>query len=348
MSQLALTERGSGKGRDGRSLTGAQKSLVFLMSLEESVATSILTRFAPDEINSLRRATQSLSEIDPVLIAEVHREFTERVERGVPTSLRGSGAYLRRLAGKVLGEGRVAEIWHETQRNEDDPLAKLSGLDVGMLLGMLDEEKPQTAALLLSQFDPGLASDVLKRMPTERQAEIVLRISRLGAVPESLLQDLKEHFASELDSIVDEKRQHIEGPEAAARLIRRLAPAETEALLESLTALDEPSVEEIRKRLFTFEDLLRIDDRGIQLLLRDVAMEKLVVALKTASDDLKEKILGNVSSRVAAMIREEIETLGPVRVSDVEDAQREICALAQALSNAGRLTIAREGGGDFV
>lgn len=329
------------------SLRGVEKGLLFLLSLDEAIATPILARLTPEEIVELRKATESLKEVNATSIARVHTEFTRLVKTGVPASLQGSGAYLRRIAGKVLGEGRVSELWQERDESEG-PIAKLSRLDVKTLLPLIANEKPQTLAVLFSQFDPGRASEILAKMPLATQAEVVLRMSRLGAVSETVLEEIEQQFAVELEALGDDARRSIEGSGVAANVVKRFEAEQTEILLEELAKLDPEAAEEIRGSLFTFEDLLRIEGRGIQALLKEVATDKLVVAMKNASDDIKEKILGNVSSRMAVMLREELENLGPVRLSDVEEAQAEIISAALRLSNDGAIVIAREGGGDFV
>lgn len=330
-----------------KTLTGPQKGLLFLVSLDETVATRILAQLTDDEIRTLRRVSGELSEAAPESVAEVHREFAARAERGVPQSLTGSGSYLRRLAGKALGEGRVAELWSDRGESEG-PVAELAKLDATTILGLLELEQPQTIAVILSQLDPGKASELLLQMQAERQAEIVLRIARLQGVPAAVIDDIEREFAPQIAALRDTAGRAIGGIDAAANLVKRLAPDVSDGLLTELAATDTQAADELRRALFTFEDLVRVDGRGMQVLLKEISTDQLVLALKSASDDIKEKVFGNVSSRAAAMLRDELELLGPARLADVEAAQRAIVETALALEKDRKITVAREGGGSYV
>jgi len=332
---------------DTTSLTGAQKALLFLVSLEENVATRILAHLEPSEIQRLKGASDSLSEASPGQVIAVHKEFLRAVGSGVPTRLRGSGAYLRRLAGKALGEGRVADIWSDKKIGVG-PVAALSGLDPSTLMAMIENEHPQTLAVVLSQIDPARSSELLPLFPMEKQAEIVRRMGHLKSVPESVIKEIEDQFAAELEALGNIAQRSFEGVESAADLIKRMDHDMTEALLDEVASEDEDLANELRKALFTFEDLIRVDGRGMQVLLKEVATDQLVLALKTSSEDLKESIFSNVSRRAAAMLHEELELLGPVRLSDVEIAQQSIVEVALNLEREKRITITREGDSDYV
>jgi flagellar motor switch protein FliG len=350
MKAEAATSTGLAKGGAAPqgALTGPQKCLLFLISLEEAAATRILGQFNDDELKQLRKASMELAEADPKHIAKVHQEFSERAETGAPASLKGSGSYLRRLAGKALGEGRVAELWTDRPESQG-PLADLARADAKMLLGMLENEHPQTVAVILAQLEPGRAGDLLQKMTAERQAEVVLRMARLEVLDPTVIADIEREFASEAEELLQATTgKKVGGIDAAAGLVKRLDAEASERLLEQLNGADAETAESLKRALFTFEDLVRVDGRGMQVLLKEIPTDQIVTALKSASDDIKEKVFGNVSTRAAAMLRDELEMLGPVRVSDVEAAQRAIVETAMALERDRRITIAREGGGDYV
>lgn len=332
---------------DASQLSGAQKGLLFLISLEESIATRVLSHMSPQEVQALRAASDGLAEVHPTVIAAVHREFAEQIDDGVPTSMKGSGAYLRRLVGQALGEGKAAELWSDKAQN-NTAVQKLANLDTPGVLAIIEREHPQTIAVILSQFGSGKAAEVLTEMTTERQAEVMVRLTKLASVPTSVMDEMDKQFAHELDSMGDGERIEIPGVKVATNLLKRLDPERSEALIEELASIDSALADELRSSMFTFEDLIRIDGRGMQQLLKEVKTESLVVALKTASDEIREKVFGSVSSRAAAMLREELELLGPMRVSDVEQAQQAIVEVALNLERDGRITIADEGGGDYV
>lgn len=328
-------------------LSGEEKALLFLVSLDESVATAVMAHLERAELSRIRKASETLTEVTAPTITAVHREFVARVKEGVPASLKGSGAYLRRLTGKALGEGRAAEVWDD-RRAPKGPVAALSALDIPTIMALLENEKPQTLAVVFSLFEAGRAAELLAEMPNEKQAAIIYRMARLQSIPESVIKEIEEQFAKEIEALGDDKRRNVKGVDSAAAVVKRLDDEASEELMEELASLDEELADELRKSLFTFEDLIRVDGKGMQQLLKEVATDQLVVALKNASDDIKEKILANVSSRAAALLREELELLGPVRVSEVEEAQQAICAIASKLSQEGRIVIASEGGGDYV
>lgn len=330
-----------------RELTGAQKGLLFLLSIDEAIATRVLGHLGPDEVRTLRAAAEGLHEVDPDTIAMVLREFAEVVEAGLPTSMKGSGAYLRRLVGQALGEGKAAELWSDSITGEGS-IQQLVKLDVPSVLALIEREHPQTIAVVLSQVPAVRAAEIVQAMPPERQADIMVRLAQIKAVPRTVMEEIDRQFASELEAMEDGDRFDIDGTQAAINMLKRMDGERTEALIEELAALDEALAEELRKSLFTFDDLLRVDGRGMQTLLKEVSTETLVAALKTASDEIREKVFGSVSSRAGAMLREELEMLGPMRVSDVEKAQMEIVQAALSLEREGRINIAKEGGGDFV
>ena len=346
MTELAKKKAKPVPMSGGRALTGPEKGLLFLVSLEERVATAILGSLEKDEVARLRGASDSLTEVDARAITAVHYEFIERVRAGVPASLKGSSAYLRRLAGKALGEGKVAEVW-EDRKLPDGPVAALAQLDVPTIMALLEKEKAQTLAVVLTLFEPIRAAELISRMPSEKQADVVMRMAKLSSIPESVIREIEAQFQAEIDALGDDRRRELPGLQAAAGVIKRLDNEISEELIEALESIDEALADDLKKSLFVFEDLLRIDGRGMQLLLKEVATDQLVVALKSASDDLKEKIFGNVSSRAAALLREELSLLGPVKLSEVEEAQQAICTVAVQLESEGRISIAQDGG-DYV
>lgn len=349
MSNLATTEDSSPSPVPGvpGELSGAQRALLFLVSIEESIATRILSNLSSEEVRTLRVASREMQEVDADAIIEIHKQFVEAIHGGVPTSLKGSGAYLRRLAGKALGEGRAAELW-EDRRGMSGPVEKLSQLDTPTLLPMLEREHPQTLAVIFSLFSPIRAGELLQHFPIEQQTEILRRTARLKSIPESVIHEIESQFELELDALGNIARRNIDGIQAAASLLKRMNGESCEELIDELALLDDDAAEKVRKAMFTFEHLIRVDGKGMQQLLKEITTDQLVLALKTASEELREKIFGNVSSRAAATLRDELELLGPVRLNDVEKAQEEVVAIAIGLERDGRITIAREGGGDYV
>jgi len=330
-----------------KGLTGAEKGLLFLVSLEEAVATKILKCMSPEEVKQLRAAAAALPEVDPSALTTVHVEFAKQMERGVPTSLRGSGAYLRRLVGSALGEAKASELWTET-REGTGAVQQLATLDLPTILGIIDREHPQTIAVILSQIAPQRAAEISSQLSPERQAQVVIRLAQLEAIPTSVIEEIEKQFATEIASLASGSKHTINGVKAAGDLLKHLENERSEALIEELTSLDPELAERLKKALFTFDDMMRIDSKGMQVVLKEISTENLVLALKTASEELREKVFSSVSSRAAAMIREELELLGPTRLADVEAAQQMIVEAALRLEREGRIQVAREGGADYV
>ncbi len=329
-------------------LDGSAKALLFLVSLDESIATAVMGSLSPEEVGQIRKASETLEEVDVDVLLAIHREFISAIRDGVPTSLKGSSAYLRRLAGKALGEHRVAYIWDGVERDVSGSMATLSELDIDTILPMLEREHPQTLAVILSLIDAQRASELLGRFSVEQQTEVLRRTAQLKSVPESVVRDIETQLASELSALGDVERREFDGIESATELLKFMEPDRVEELLEELGDIDDTLAEKVRKAMFTFEDLRRIDARGMQQLLKEIQSDQLVVALKTASEEMREKVFGNISSRAAATLRDDLELMGPVRVTEVEAAQQAVVDVALRLEKAGTITIAREGGGALV
>ncbi len=327
---------------------GAAKALLFLVSIDEKVATAILGRMSVDDVRAIREASDALEEIDPRVILAIHRDFIGAIQAGVPTSLRGSGAYLRRLASKALGEHRVADIWGGQTRDASPALTGLSDLDPERLLPMLEREHPQTLAVVLSLLEPKKGAEVLGRLPMDVQLDVLRRAAALKAVPASVVRDIEAQLSQEVAALGEVERRDIDGLAVATDMLKQLGQKRSDELLEDLADVDAELAQTVRKALFTFEDLRGLDARAIQALLKEISTEQLVLALKTASQELAETFFSNVSARAAANLREELELMGPVRVRDVEEAQRAIVDTALKLEADGVIVIAREGSGELV
>ncbi len=345
MGELA-TRRGAPAKGAASALKGEHKAVLLLLSLDDGVAAPILAQLGEDEIRKLREAADQLDEVSPQQLAEVHREFAELATAGAPASIKGGASHLRRLTGRALGEGKAARIWND--RQVEGPFADLGNLDARTILAMLDDEHPQAIAVVLSQIDPARACDVVALLPTDRQTDVVRRIARLKTVPEATLGEIERLVAQEIRAIGDTTTRPVDGLKVAAGIVKRLAAEVSEALVSEIASEDQAAADEIRNALFTFEDLLLLDTRGMQALLKEIPTEQILPALKTASEDMRAKIFGSISARAAALLQDDLEMLGPVRLADVEGAQRAIIDTALRLEKEGVLRIAREGSGDYV
>jgi flagellar motor switch protein FliG len=328
-------------------LTGPQKALLFLLSLDEHVAERVVADLKEREIRILRKASETMRRTSAATLRAVHREFTELARAGLPPSLEGSTDYLRKLTARALGEARAKELFSD-RRAGTARSVQLDKLDADTLIGFVEEEPAQTVAVILSQIAPQTAADLLGRMSADRRLAVVERLVKLDAVSDDVVRAIESLLAEEAADTNGSARREVNGLEVAAAVVKKLDPELVPTLLADLGDSDPAAVAKIKKALFTFEDLTRIDNKGMQVLLKAVSTDQLVVALKTASTALREKVFSALSSRAAQMLREELEILGAVRIADVEAAQQAIVEAALRLEQEGRLQIAREGGDEYV
>ncbi len=333
---------------DAATLSGSQKALLLLVSVDEDVATRVIAHLEPAEIARLRQASESTSTVADVAVTRVQREFLAAVQGGLAQSLAGSDRYLQRLVRNALGEGRASELFAKGTPLAEEVLPAYRRLPPAVLAQALEAEHPQTAALILSQLPPERAAETLVLMPETLHGEILLRIGHLEEVSAQILSELDTEFRAHLDRISADAPTKVDGREAATGILKRLGQEQSQTLLEQVAENDAAMAEVLQQALFTFSDLIRLDGRGMQQLLKEVPTDQLVLALKSASPELKEKILANLSSRAADMLREDLALLGPTRISEVEAAQRSIVEAALQLERDGRVTIARDGGGAYV
>lgn len=348
MTQLATTTPDAALAREEPLLRGSQKAMLFLVSLDEDVATRVIAHLDPSDLERLRSASECTHEVPEAAVSRVQREFLARVRGGHSTSLAGSNRYLERMVRNALGEGRASEIFPREPKTPEDALPAYRRLPPALLASLLESEHPQTVALVLSQLEAERAADTLKLLPEGSRAEVLLRIGHLEEVPEQILGELDVEFRTHLDRVQADAQKKVDGKEAATGILKRLAQEQSQALLEELAQADAPMADKLQQALFTFADLSRMDARGMQQLLKEVPTDQLVLALKSASEELKNKVFSNLSSRAADMLREDLSLLGPTRIADVEAAQRSIVETALELERDGRVSIAREGAGQYV
>ncbi len=329
-------------------LTGAQRAMLLLVSLDEDVATRVIAHLEQSDLARLRNASGMTGHVAPPAIAGVQRAFLSEAQQGGPTSLRGSDRYLERLVKNALGEGRANELFGPPVLPPDASSPAYLRLPPTLLAALLEREHPQTIALVLSQLDATRGAEFLSALPPTLRSDVVLRVGHLDEVPEQILTEIDRELRVHLDRLESDARRKVDGKEAATGILKRMAQEESQALLEELAQSDAPMADKLQQALFTFQDLIRMDARGMQQLLKEVPTDQLVLALKTASEELKTKVLGNLSSRAADMLREDLALLGPTRIADVEAAQRQIVDAALALERDGRVTIARDGVGAYV
>jgi flagellar motor switch protein FliG len=325
-------------------LTGKQKAAIVLMAMGPEAATEITQSLSPDELEQISFEIARLDQVSAELTSAVLEEWKE-METAAYTIAEGGVDYARKVLEHTLGAPKAATIIKriESQLQESAGFQNLRKADPQQVSGMVRNEHPQTVALLLAHLEPGQTAAVLKELPTDLGGEVLFRLARREKVLPEVLQVLERQYGSESKLTISQGMTSAGGPESVAAVLNLInGPVEKE-LLDQLSRQDAELCEQIKNLMFVFEDILKLDDRGLQRILRDVQTKELALALKAASDPLRQKIFSMLSSRAGDALKEEIEFLGPVRMRDVETAQSNVVKVIRALEETGEVVI---GGGD--
>lgn len=325
-------------------LRGAVKAALWLLSAEEEVAVSTLQHLNSDEVRRLRQAAETLQKYSPDQLAAVHHEFRLLLEQQ-PLRVRGSLEYLSKLGAQAWGEAKAQALLRPTHEKVP-PATMLLEADIDALSLTLIEEHPQIIAAVLTTLTPERASEVMGKFPDAIKSEVLTRLARLKRVPQASLARA-QHILSAGLPIVETQDYDVDGVRVAATLLNQIATEDANKLLQAVAQEKEELASEVRQAMFTFEDLSKLDRKGIQTLLKDVPADKLLLALKAATDDLKQKIFDGLSKRASEMMKEDLAAMGPVKLADVEAAQGEVVTVALRLREEGKITVMGQGG-DFV
>jgi flagellar motor switch protein FliG len=278
------------------------------------------------------------------MVDKIINEFVEMTSREEGSVSLGKG-YAESLVTKALGENKAKSIVDKlSDGKEYRSLSLLDDIDPKMVTDIIRNEHPQTIALVLSHLSPEKSGTILPNLPEELRAEVILRISNLEGVPPEVINDVAEMLESEVKSMGNTGGHKLGGVKAVADILNQMDRATESALLAKIEETDPKMADEIRQLMFVFDDLVLIDDRGIQEILKDISSDDLAKALKTAGEAVKEKIFKNMSERAVDMLNEDIEDMGPIRLSDVEKAQQTITQVAMKLEEEGKITMGGRGG----
>jgi flagellar motor switch protein FliG len=324
--------------------TGAERVAIFMMSLGEECAAELLRHMGPKEVQRIGGAMASLDRITRTDIDAVLKEFSELIQDQTALGI-GADDYVRSVLRTALGDEKAAGLIDRILIGRNSKgLEALKWLDPRAIAEMIRHEHPQIVAIVLSHLDPDQSAETLSHLPERMQSDLILRIATLDGVQPAALQELDEILESQLSGKNTAKSSMIGGVQTAANILNFMEGSRESAIMEGVSQVDEDLSERIQELMFVFANLVDVDDRGIQTLLREVTTESLVLALKGAEEELRDKIFKNMSKRAAEMLREDLETKGPVRVSDVETAQKEILAVARRLADSGEIALGSKGG----
>ena len=323
-------------------LKGRKKAAVLLVSLGPDKAAEVFKHLRDEEIESLSLEMAKLQRVDPLTTGAVLEEFAATVE-AFDSLMSGGVDYARAVLERALGAERALEIIGRLSSViEMRPFEFLRRTPAEQLVTFLRNESPQTVALVVANLHTTLASQVLSHLPSSEQAEIALRIARMGETSPDVVKQVEAVMRKKLDSIVQQEYVRAAGGIKSLAEILNHADRSTERnVLDALTESDEELASEVRRLLFVFEDIVKLDDRSIQLVLREADQKDLALALRGVNDDVKERILSNMSERGATMLVEEMAYQPPQRKRVVEEAQGRIVAIVRKLEEAGALVLSR-------
>ncbi len=333
-------------------LSGKEKAAVFLLSLPDEDAKKLLEGMHEDEIREISRTVSRMGVMPQEVVSAVRQEFLDKFELQ-QFDVRGGMGKVKDLVVKALGKEKGRQLMKELQAGpKNTPWEILNSMEPTLVATFLGNEHPQSIALILSQLQLEQASFVVDYLAHDLQQEVVFRMAKMSNLPPGALQDIEESLLTELDALGATRGSYAQdgggGVKKVAELLNMMSREVSDKLLAFLDEEDNPLAEEVRKEMFLFEDLLLMDDKSFQTLLREVSNDELLSSLKGADDRLKEKFFQNMSERAAEMLREDLEMMGPVKVADVEAGQQSILKAARRLESEGAIVIMGKGSDDVV
>lgn len=326
--------------------TGPEKAAILLMALGEDTAAKIFSQMEEREIQTLGNYIAALGDIDLAAMDEVTADFYKTIESGAGGLEIAGVDFLKGALTKAMEPAKAAEILSNITAPGEDMAGGLETvrmLEPKVIASFLAGEHPQTSAIVMAHLDPATASATLKEFSEEMRLDIIHRLATLERVSPKILRELDEALRAEFRTSGAASGSKMGGITATAQIMGTL-DRETEAsILAGLDEVDPDLASEIRNLRFTFEDILKIDDIGLQQLLKEIGPDDLLIGLKTASEELKKKVFSNMSERASNMLKEDLESLGPTRISEVDKAQKKAVAICKRLEEEGRIILGGAG-----
>jgi flagellar motor switch protein FliG len=327
---------------------GIEDAAILLMSLGEEEASEVLKHLAPKEVQRLGETIAKLKSISRDRVDDVLDKFT-KLSSDQNMMVTDTDEYIKSVLRKALGDDKANILIDRILTGGDvSGIESLKWMDPGSVAELLRNEHPQIVAAILVHLDPDQAGGVLKILTERQRNEVLVRIATLDGIQPSALRDLNEVMSKVLAGGDKLKKASLGGAKAAAEIINLMGSAVETSALDFIREADNDLAQKIMDNMFTFDDLEKLEDSGIQALLKEVQSESLVVALKGATPEMREKILKNMSKRAAETLREDLESRGPVRVSEVEAEQKEMLKIVRRLADEGQIVLGGGGGDDFV
>jgi len=331
-----------------KTLTGLNKAAVLLICLGEEAASKIFEELTDDEIRQVTRTIATIDHIPEHIKDKVFSSYAETQQELAGLFVKGAD-FARKAIAASGSEERSADLMEQfVSGTETRPLETIALMPPKMVAGLLEKEHPQTVALVLSTQHVEHASEILANLPEDVRADVIYRIAKIEKVSPEVITRIEDALHREIGLVAGKEQKQVGGLEKVVDLLNHLKNSMDVDILEAIDETDPDMAEEIRKQMFTFENLVALDGRSLQMILREVSNDSMTLALKTASDEMKEKIFANMSTRAADMIRDDLEAMGPVRLSDVETMQQTIVKIAMKLQEEGKLVLGSGGGDELV
>ncbi len=329
-------------------MMGGQKAAVLLIALGPEMSANIFKHLKDDEIEELTLEIANTRSVSPQTKEEVLNEFYE-VCLAQQYIAEGGIGYAKELLEKALGEEKAHDVISKlTASLQVRPFEFIRKTDASQLLNFIQDEHPQTIALILAYLPPSQASAVVSALPPEKQADVAKRIAQMDRTSPDVIKEVERVLERKLASLVNQDYTIVGGVDAIVEILNSVDRGTEKHIMENLEIEEPELADEIKRKMFVFEDILSLDDKTIQRVLRDVDNNDLGIALKGTNEEVQNVIFNNLSKRLAAMIREDMDFMGPVRMKDVEEAQQKIVNIIRKLEDSGEIIIARGGGDEIV
>lgn len=343
-----MSENTEIKAFDISKLDGVEKAAILLLSLSEEDAAQILKHLEPKQVQKVGMAMAQTTDLNQAKISAVHRRFIEQIQNFSTIGFQ-SEEFIKRALTAALGEEKAANLIDQIVLGGGAKgLDSLKWMDSKQVANIIRNEHPQIQTIVLSYLEPEQSAEILSQFSEKVRLDLTMRIANLEEVQPAALQELNEIMEKQFAGQAGAQTAKMGGLKAAADILNYLDTNLEGQLMDSIREHDEEMAQQIQDLMFVFENLIDVDDRGIQTILREVQQDILMKALKGTDENLKEKILKNMSKRAAELLQDDLEAMGPVRISEVEAAQKEILSIARRLSDAGEIMLGGGGGEEFV
>ena len=329
-------------------LSGADKAAIFLMTLGEAAAAEVMKHLGPRDVQTIGVAMSNLDKVSKQMVEVTMSDFIDRMQKETPIGI-GSDKYIRTVLTNALGEEKAgAMIDRILAGGGSKGLESLKWMDPRSVVELIRYEHPQIVAIVLSYLDADQAAQVISNLPEAGRADLLMRIASMDSVQPQAMKELNDILEVQLRGGSKGQAADLGGVKVAAEILNFVERSAEAEISEQIMESDPELAERIQDWMFVFENLADVDDRGIQSLLREVSSDALVLALKGTDETLQEKIFANMSSRAADMLRDDLEAKGPVKLSEVEIAQKEILTIAKRLADEGTISLGGPGGEEMV